>query len=83
MENIEELKKENQRLQEKYDYWHSKANKNYKENKRLKESIEYVEKTIYTEHATMNHMNNTDYERGQISGLIIAANIIRKTFNQI
>lgn len=82
-EEVLKLKQENQRLQEKYDCWHSKCNENYKENKHLKETVEYVNKAIYTQYATMNHMDNTDYERGQISGLIIASNIIRKAFSQI
>jgi hypothetical protein len=62
----------------------SKLAREYQEeNKQLRESFEYACKAIYTQHCTMNHMENTDHEKGQISGLIQASNIIHKAFSQL
>ncbi len=46
---------------------------------RYKAGYEYIDKAIYTQHCTMNHMENTDFERGQINGLTTAGNIVTKT----
>ncbi len=46
--------------------------------KQWNEGYEYILKAIYTQHCTMNHMENTEFERGKISGLINASNIVEK-----
>ncbi|HEY2492701.1 MAG TPA: hypothetical protein VGI33_07315 [Paenibacillus sp.] len=50
---------------------------------RLKDAYKHTAESIYTNHATMNHMENTEYEKGQISGLIQAANILRSSFSTL
>ncbi|MEH6941493.1 hypothetical protein [Bacillus sp. JJ722] len=41
-----------------------------------KNVIENIQRAIHTEHCTMNHQENTEYEKGKIDGLIKASNII-------
>lgn len=47
-----------------------------------KESYDYAEKSLITEHCTMNHQENTEYEKGQINGFITALTILRKAFRK-
>jgi tRNA U34 5-carboxymethylaminomethyl modifying GTPase MnmE/TrmE len=49
---------------------------------RYKQAKDYVKKAITTQHCTMNHMENTEYEKGQINGLIQASNILNKAFKE-
>ncbi|OAB26334.1 hypothetical protein PMSD_25940 [Paenibacillus macquariensis subsp. defensor] len=51
--------------------------------KKLREAYERTYKSFYANHATMNHMENTDYEKGQISGLIQASNILVNAFSTL
>lgn len=44
----------------------------------LLEKLKYIRHAIYTQHCTMNHMDNTEYEKGVISGLTQASNIVNK-----
>ncbi len=48
----------------------------------LLEKIKYMKLAIYTQHCTINHMDNTEYEKGVISGLIQASNIVNKALIQ-
>lgn len=47
------------------------------------EAFKYIDEAIYTQHCTMNHMENTEYEKGKISGLIAASNIVNKVKEKI
>ena len=49
-----------------------------KQNKRYEQTLEYIQRAIYTQHCTKNHKWNTEFEKGQISGLIQASNIVAK-----
>ncbi|MFP7275796.1 hypothetical protein SFC17_12780 [Bacillus paralicheniformis] len=49
-----------------------------KEIKAYKEAFDYIQKAIYTQHCTKNHMDNTEFEKGEISGLIQAGKIVEK-----
>src|SRR5690625_995020 len=49
-----------------------------KQNKRYEQTLEYIQRAIYTKHCTKNHKWNTEFEKGQISGLIQASNIVAK-----
>lgn len=53
-----------------------------KEIERLNNAYEYIIDTFYTEHCTMNHMENTEFEKGKISGLINASNIVEKALGK-
>lgn len=44
--------------------------------------IDKIKRAIYTQHCTMNHMENTEYERGAIHGLIQASNIVDKYYRE-
>jgi hypothetical protein len=53
------------------------------ENKRYKQSLEYIQRAIYTQHCTKNHKWNTEFEKGQMSGLIQASNIVDKAIRKV
>jgi hypothetical protein len=53
------------------------------ENKRYKQALEYIQRAIYTQHCTKNHKWNTEFEKGQISGLIQASNIVDKAIRKV
>jgi len=44
--------------------------------KQYEKAFEYLDDAIYAQHRTMNHHNNTEYEKGQIDGLIQASKIV-------
>jgi NAD(P)H-dependent flavin oxidoreductase YrpB (nitropropane dioxygenase family) len=54
-----------------------------KQNVRYKQALEYIQRAIYTQHCTKNHKWNTEFEKGQISGLIQASNIVDKAIRKV
>lgn len=50
---------------------------------RYENAYAYADRAIYSQHCTMNHMENTEYEKGKINGLINASNIMNKAFKDI
>jgi hypothetical protein len=53
------------------------------QNERYKQALEYIQRAIYTQHCTKNHKWNTEFEKGQISGLIQASNIVDKAIRKV
>jgi hypothetical protein len=53
------------------------------QNERYKQALEYIQRAIYTQHCTKNHKWNTEFEKGQISGLIQASNIVTKAIERM
>ncbi|MEK4191754.1 hypothetical protein NYE59_01580 [Paenibacillus sp. FSL L8-0323] len=64
-------------------YWLQEAKERGEREQRLKEAYERALESIYTQHCTMNHMENTEHEEGQISGLIKASNILKQEFSTL
>jgi hypothetical protein len=54
-----------------------------RKNQRYKQALEYIQRAIYTQHCTKNHKWNTEFEKGQISGLIQASNIVGKAIERM
>jgi hypothetical protein len=54
-----------------------------RKNQRYKQALEYIQRAIYTQHCTKNHKWNTEFEKGQISGLIQASNIVDKAIRKV
>lgn len=54
-----------------------------KQNVRYKQALEYIQRAIYTQHCTKNHKWNSEFEKGQISGLIQASNIVDKAIRKV
>jgi hypothetical protein len=54
-----------------------------RKNQRYKQALEYIQRAIYTQHCTKNHKWNSEFEKGQISGLIQASNIVDKAIRKV
>jgi hypothetical protein len=57
--------------------------KEKRKTQRYKQALEYIQRAIYTQHCTKNHKWNTEFEKGQISGLIQASNIVDKAIRKV
>jgi hypothetical protein len=53
--------------------------KEKRKTQRYKQALEYIQRAIYTQHCT----KNTEFEKGQISGLIQASNIVDKVIRKV
>lgn len=73
---VEELKMENEKKHFEILALEAQANGDKKLIERYEEDFEYADRAIYTQYSTMNHMENTEHEKGQISGLITASHIV-------
>jgi hypothetical protein len=82
-EKIELLNAEIETLQAKWEAQGLMIQKLHRENQRYKQALEYIQRAIYTQHCTKNHKWNTEFEKGQISGLIQASNIVDKAIRKV
>jgi hypothetical protein len=82
-EKIELFNAEIETLQAKWEAQGLMIQKLHRENQRYKQALEYIQRAIYTQHCTKNHKWNTEFEKGQISGLIQASNIVDKAIRKV
>jgi septation ring formation regulator EzrA len=80
---VEELEEENDELAERVHKLALDWSELVDERNRYKQALEYIQRAIYTQHCTMNHKWNTEFEKGQISGLIQASNIVDKAIRKV
>jgi hypothetical protein len=79
-----------EQLEKEKDEWKDTAQSYYmtnqelrEQNKHYKQVLEYIQRAIYTQHCTKNHKWNSEFEKGQISGLIQASNIVDKAIRKV
>jgi tetratricopeptide (TPR) repeat protein len=83
-ERVEELEEENEQLEDDLNAMQNYYVHDLKvQNERYKQALEYIQRAIYTQHCTKNHKWNTEFEKGQISGLIQASNIVDKAIRKV
>jgi uncharacterized protein (UPF0335 family) len=81
---VEELEEENEQLEDDLNVMQNYYVHDLKvQNERYKQALEYIQRAIYTQHCTKNHKWNTEFEKGQISGLIQASNIVDKAIRKV
>jgi hypothetical protein len=82
-ERVEALEEENDELAERVHKLALDWSELVDERNRYKQALEYIQRAIYTQHCTKNHKWNTEFEKGQISGLIQASNIVDKAIRKV
>jgi hypothetical protein len=82
-ERVEALEEENDELAERVHKLALDWSELVDERNRYKQALEYIQRAIYTQHCTKNHKWNTEFEKGQISGLIQASNIVGKAIERM
>ena len=82
-ERVEELEEEVEKQKNRKYIKMRQRDDFMKKAQRYKQALEYIQRAIYTQHCTKNHKWNTEFEKGQISGLIQASNIVDKAIRKV